>query len=471
MKPIKSFKLAGKPIKVYNNKPIPSRRLIKTVYDKLPDNKKIPVKFMTRSQYLKSYIKAQEKKNNIDFTPKEEQRYIKKEMKEYKNYASRFTGYQNPYAKPSIVVFNDNKIKPSEFKKMASHEMAHERLEKKGKSMGGSKEEYFCDKVAHDFTKDYHKKEYDFDMDEVREEVDKDWDRQMKKDKKGKKYSSFAKDYNTFSGPPEEDGISKNKSVKGKLTDSNLLRRTWSDNYEGDSLLLPYGHSQSINRKFSNMVKLENDGIYDDSYRDEINKEVEFRKNYKEDLTLIKEDGISKNKYLVYDRKTNKTVGKFNNIKRARNKVDKLDNEYGGYNYGIKEDVISKNKPYYRGVDENELNLLNEKGKLEPHGKHDGIWVTPSRKIAEKYNSNVLEMDLEDEDITKYPGRSKMVLVKRPIMDDEISRNMDMTNIFKKNNNDYPTPPSQSYKCKVCPAEFKTLTELQWHILMKHPKR
>jgi len=41
--------------------------------------------------------------------------------------------------------------------------------------------------------------------------------------------------------------------------------------------------------------------------------------------------------YKVIDRKTNRTVGTYKDYKRAKNKADKLDNQYGGYRYYVKE--------------------------------------------------------------------------------------------------------------------------------------
>ena len=40
--------------------------------------------------------------------------------------------------------------------------------------------------------------------------------------------------------------------------------------------------------------------------------------------------------YQVYDGQTNKVVGNYSNKTRARNKVHKLDNEYGGYRYHMR---------------------------------------------------------------------------------------------------------------------------------------
>jgi hypothetical protein len=42
-------------------------------------------------------------------------------------------------------------------------------------------------------------------------------------------------------------------------------------------------------------------------------------------------------RYILINSRTNETKGNFSTIKRARNKRDKLDNEYGGYIHHIKE--------------------------------------------------------------------------------------------------------------------------------------
>jgi hypothetical protein len=46
---------------------------------------------------------------------------------------------------------------------------------------------------------------------------------------------------------------------------------------------------------------------------------------------------MTNTKYLLINGRTNKIVGNFNNLQRARNRLDKLDNEYGGYIHRIRE--------------------------------------------------------------------------------------------------------------------------------------
>lgn len=43
-----------------------------------------------------------------------------------------------------------------------------------------------------------------------------------------------------------------------------------------------------------------------------------------------------KHTHEIYDRQTNGVISTHASLPRARNKVDKLDNEYGGYRYGVR---------------------------------------------------------------------------------------------------------------------------------------
>jgi len=157
LKPIKKFKSDGKTVKVYNNNPIPKRSVINSALKKLPDDKRVPLAFMTREQYLKKYIHNQEKKNKIDFSPKQERQYINSEMKEYKNIAARYTTKDNPYMPKKIVVFNDKPMNDKEFKFTLAHEVGHEILERKGKKMPLHKEEAKCDEYAKNFLQNDYK--------------------------------------------------------------------------------------------------------------------------------------------------------------------------------------------------------------------------------------------------------------------------------------------------------------------------
>lgn len=121
----------GKKVIYWNNKPTnPPLNTIKKVYAKLPDNKNVPIMFMTRKQYIEQYIKNQEKVNGSKFTQQEKRQYIRSEMPVYRNIISRYTTNNNPYFPPAVVFFNDNKIR--DFKTDAEHEYGHEHFEKNG---------------------------------------------------------------------------------------------------------------------------------------------------------------------------------------------------------------------------------------------------------------------------------------------------------------------------------------------------
>lgn len=120
----------GKPVIIKSSsKNIPSFETIKKVYRKIPDNKNIPIVFETKKQYLKEYIRNQEIKKNIDFTPSQEKAYISRELKDMNNVVSRYTTKKNPYIDLRTVFFTDKKITPKQFQASAFHEYAHEEWE------------------------------------------------------------------------------------------------------------------------------------------------------------------------------------------------------------------------------------------------------------------------------------------------------------------------------------------------------
>jgi hypothetical protein len=151
-KPIKQTTISGKSVQVFNNNPIPKRSVIKKVYDKIPDDKNIPLQFMTRKQYLTKYIKNQEKKNNIDFSKAQEQAFVKNRMPVYNNIIGRYTTKKNDYYPAAVVVFNDKdnfkNIKGKNFNKFALHEYGHELVEKQGMKMSLQNEETFADNIV-----------------------------------------------------------------------------------------------------------------------------------------------------------------------------------------------------------------------------------------------------------------------------------------------------------------------------------
>ena len=122
----------GKPVYYAGGKQnAPKPSVVKRVYSLIPDDKKVPVIFETKKQYLQEYIKNQELANGTKFTPSEKQRYIKTELKEMQPVVSRFTTYHNDYMPPRTVFFTDNKYNKStpHFEMSALHEYWHEKTE------------------------------------------------------------------------------------------------------------------------------------------------------------------------------------------------------------------------------------------------------------------------------------------------------------------------------------------------------
>lgn len=124
----------GKPVIVKaNSKNIPPLTEIKKVYAKIPDNKRIPIVFQTKEQYLDEYIKNQEKAKKIKFPEWQKKQYKQEELKNMKNIVSRYTTNHNPYIDRRVVFFNDNKIPVKQFHDSALHEYGHELWEKNPK--------------------------------------------------------------------------------------------------------------------------------------------------------------------------------------------------------------------------------------------------------------------------------------------------------------------------------------------------
>jgi len=120
----------GKQVIIKNNRNVPNKKVIWNVYKKIPDNKNIPIVFQTKKQYLKEYIKNQELKHNIDFPKKQEDKYIKNELKDMKNISARYTTKNNKYIEPRTVFFTGSKWPPKTFKNTAQHEVGHEIYER-----------------------------------------------------------------------------------------------------------------------------------------------------------------------------------------------------------------------------------------------------------------------------------------------------------------------------------------------------
>lgn len=127
---MKKIMIDGKPIVFKSTKNTPPLKTIREAYAKIPDDKTIPAVFQTKTQYLNEYIKNQEKKKNIDFSPTQERAYKKRELKDMRNIVSRYTTNHNPYIDRRTVFFTDKKITQNQFKDSVNHEYAHELWEK-----------------------------------------------------------------------------------------------------------------------------------------------------------------------------------------------------------------------------------------------------------------------------------------------------------------------------------------------------
>jgi hypothetical protein len=149
---INKFKIANKPVYVYNKHPIPKKSRIENVYKKIPDDINIPLHFMTREQYLIKYIDNQEQKHNVDFSARQEHNYLNDEMNEYASIIGRYTTKKNKYYEPAVVIFNDpnnfKNISNNNFDKLVWHEYGHELAEKEKLNLSHNNEEYFADRIA-----------------------------------------------------------------------------------------------------------------------------------------------------------------------------------------------------------------------------------------------------------------------------------------------------------------------------------
>lgn len=123
-------KIDDKTIYFLSKKNIPPKKVIQKVYRMIPDDKKIPIVFETKQQYLKEYIKNQEYIHKTDFSPQQENEYVQSENINMRPISSRFTTFHNKYIEPRVVFFTDIKHTPQSFKENALHEYGHEKYEK-----------------------------------------------------------------------------------------------------------------------------------------------------------------------------------------------------------------------------------------------------------------------------------------------------------------------------------------------------
>jgi len=128
----KKLVIDGKPVYYVGYKHnAPSPRVVQKVYAKIPDDKTVPVVFQTKKQYLKEYIKNQELANDVKFSKREKEQYIKNELKDMQPVVSRFTTYHNDFMPPRTVFFTDNRFNKDKqnFAESAFHEYWHEKTE------------------------------------------------------------------------------------------------------------------------------------------------------------------------------------------------------------------------------------------------------------------------------------------------------------------------------------------------------
>lgn len=121
----------GKPVLFKSKTNSPSISTIRKAYSLIPDNKKIPVVFETKNQYLNEYIGNQEKKNKVKFSSTQKAEYKRQELNDMKNIVSRYTTDHNPYIDRRVVFFTDKKLPKTQFTKSVLHEYGHELWEKK----------------------------------------------------------------------------------------------------------------------------------------------------------------------------------------------------------------------------------------------------------------------------------------------------------------------------------------------------
>jgi len=116
-----------------NSKNIPPFKVIKDIYSKIPDDKRVPVVFETKEQYLNEYIRNQEKAKGSKFSDAQKASYKRAELSNMSNIVSRYTTKTNPYIDRRVVFFNDHKIPVNQFKDSVVHEYGHELWEKNPK--------------------------------------------------------------------------------------------------------------------------------------------------------------------------------------------------------------------------------------------------------------------------------------------------------------------------------------------------
>jgi hypothetical protein len=131
--PKKTFVVDNKPVFVLDNKNVPKKKVLNQVYSKVNDDRKIPVVIESKEQYLKEYIRNQEAKKHIHFSPQQKQAYIKSEGDRMGPVVARYTTRKNRFIEPRVVVFTDQRLNDKQLRETLEHEYAHELWEKNQK--------------------------------------------------------------------------------------------------------------------------------------------------------------------------------------------------------------------------------------------------------------------------------------------------------------------------------------------------
>jgi len=122
-----------KPVIFKTESNYPKVSILKDVYEKIDDDRKVPVVVQTKKQYLKEYIANQEKKKKVDFPETQEKEYLRRELDRMKPVVTRYTTKHNKYMEPRVVIFPDKKLNDRQLKESILHEYAHELWEKNPK--------------------------------------------------------------------------------------------------------------------------------------------------------------------------------------------------------------------------------------------------------------------------------------------------------------------------------------------------
>lgn len=129
----KQYVVDGKKVIFKTNSSYPKISILKQVYEKADDDRKIPVVVETKEQYLKEYITNQEKKKGIKFTPEQKKEYIETELQDMAPIVSRYTTKHNRFMEPRVVIFSDIRLKDGQLVDTLWHEFGHEVWERNPK--------------------------------------------------------------------------------------------------------------------------------------------------------------------------------------------------------------------------------------------------------------------------------------------------------------------------------------------------